>query len=200
MNKTLMPFVNLPESYVVLDTETTGLPDKEGPPSIVTLGLTLVKNHKILNSLEFKLKPHREINEEALQIHGISNTEAARFDDISIKWPEIKRYLDNNHIVIHNASFDWPIIEFHIQKYNLDPIRNVSIFCSQKSAIPFAEENKIPMSNRGPSLDALSEFLNISSLRKKGIHGAGVDTRQTALVVEALRRLGTDTSDVKRNN
>ena len=192
MSDTLQPFLSLPDSYVVLDTETTGLPDKEGPPGIVTLGLAQVQNHKILNSLEFKLKPYRKINDEARRIHGISNTEAAGFNDISIKWPDIKGYLDNKCIVIHNAAFDWPIIEFHMRKYNLEPVHNPSIFCSQKSAIPFAEENGIPMSKRGPSLDDLSEYLNIASLRENGIHGAGRDARQTAFVVEALRKLGVE--------
>ncbi len=190
MNDILLPFTNLPDAYIVLDTETTGLLDEIGPPGIVTLGLTPVDNHKILNSIEFKLKPYRSINDEAQRVHGISNTEASTFDDISIKWPEIKGYLNNNYVVIHNASFDWPIIEFHIQKFDLDPLSNVSIFCSQKSAIPFAKENNIPMSSRGPSLDALTEYLNTSSLRVNGIHGAAIDTKQTALVVEALRKLG----------
>ncbi len=192
MNDVLLPFTNLPDSYIVLDTETTGLPDEIGPPGIVTLGLTPVDNHKILNSIEFKLKPYRNINDEAKRVHGISNTEASTFGDIATKWPEIKGYLNNKYIVIHNASFDWPIIEFHIQKFDLDLLSNVSIFCSQKSAIPFAKENNIPMSSRGPSLDALTEYLNISSLRVNGVHGAAIDTKQTALVVEALRKLGED--------
>ena len=65
-----------------------------------------------------------------------------------------------------------------------------AIFCSQKSAIRFAEEKGIRMSKRGPSLDSLTAYLNIDSLRVDGIHGAEIDTRQTALVVEGLRKLG----------
>ena len=43
------------------------------------------------------------------------------------------------------------------------------------------------MSERGPSLDALSDFFNISSLRSNALHGARKDSIQTAMVVEALR-------------
>ena len=192
MIESLLPFFNLPDSYLVLDTETTGLPDEEGPPGIVTLGVTHVKDRLISKSIEFKLKPYRPISKEAQQVHGISNAEADSFEHISLKWPEIKDYLDNSYIVIHNASFDWPIIEFHIRKYNLDPLSKVTVFCSQKSAIPFAKENAIPMSSRGPSLDSLTKYLNIVPCRVNGLHGAEIDTRQTALVVEALRRFGEE--------
>jgi DNA polymerase-3 subunit epsilon len=40
-------FTQLPDDYTVLDTETTGLPDENGPPDIVTLGLTVVINRAI---------------------------------------------------------------------------------------------------------------------------------------------------------
>lgn len=190
MIECLKPFINLPESYVVLDTETTGLPDNDGPPGIVTLGITEVDNRSIADSVEYKLKPYRPINREAQEIHGISDEEANSFPDISSKWPKIQAFLDKNCIVIHNASFDWPIIEYHIDKFNLAAPGDISIFCSQKSAIRFAEEKGIPMSTRGPSLDSLTAYLNIDSLRVGGIHGAEIDTRQTALVVEGLRTLG----------
>lgn len=189
MSETLSPFLTLPSSYIVLDTETTGLADEVGPPGIVTLGLTEVQNQKISKSIEFKLKPYRSINEEAQKIHGITNAEADKFASLESKWSEIKGFLDNKTIVIHNASFDWPIILFHIDKLHLSPLDDTLVFCSQKSSIPFATEHNIPMSSRGPSLDSLSEYLGITSLRVNGLHGAEIDTRQTAMVVERLREL-----------
>lgn len=189
MSETLSAFLALPSSYIVLDTETTGLPDELGPPGIVTLGLTEVQNNEIRSSIEFKLKPYRSIKEEAQKIHGITNEEADKFTSLESKWFEIKQFLDNKTIIIHNASFDWPIILFHIEKFHLSPLEGTIVFCSQKSSIPFAMENKIPMSSRGPSLDSLSEYLGITSLRVNGLHGAEIDTRQTAMVVEQLRKL-----------
>ena len=47
-------FTQLPDDYIVLDTETTGLPDENGPPDIVTLGITVVRNRAIAESVEFK--------------------------------------------------------------------------------------------------------------------------------------------------
>lgn len=189
MIHSLRSFSDLPESYVVLDTETTGLPDQEGPPGIVTLGLAIVKAKAIVESVEFKLKPYRRIKEEAERVHRITNQEASSFPSFQTEWPNIKPFIDHQLIVIHNASFDWPIIEFHAKYYNLEPPNRAELFCSQKSAIDFSIENKIPMSSRGPSLDSLTTYLGIKPLRKNGVHGAEIDSRLTALVVEGLRAL-----------
>ena len=40
-NELLWIFTQLPDNYIVLDTETTGLPDEQGLPDIVSLGLTV---------------------------------------------------------------------------------------------------------------------------------------------------------------
>ncbi len=188
MRESLRLFAELPVSYVVLDTETTGLPDVDGQPGIVTLGITNVQNCKIGQSFEFKLKPYRSINIEAERVHGISNEIAKTFQPFDIVWPHIKPWLDDHVVVIHNKNFDWPIIEFHVEHYKCEPPSPIKVFCSQKTAVQFAIEEGLPMSSRGPSLDNLTAYLNIEPLRKGGIHGAKIDTIQTALVVEELRK------------
>lgn len=188
MSNSLIPFLKLSDSYVVLDTETTGLPDEEGQPGIVTLGFTKVEDRVPTESVEFKLKPYRTIHKEAEHIHGISNEEAKKFPSFDKEWPLIKPWLDGQVVVIHNKSFDWPIIEFHIEHYKCEPPSPIEIFCSQKSAIKFAAEEEISMSERGPSLDDLTAYLNLESFRIKGIHGAKIDTIQTAMMVEELRK------------
>lgn len=191
MRESLRNFLELSDDYVVLDTETTGLPDEEGQPGIVTLGLTQVVNRKIDDSIEFKLRPYRKIKKEAEKVHGISDEQAETFPTFDKEWPLIKPWLDEQVIVIHNKGFDWPIIEFHVEHYKCVPPLPIEIFCSQKSAIEFAIEEKIPMSSRGPSLDDLTAYLNLESFRKDGLHGAKNDTIQTAYVVEGLRNLAT---------
>ena len=50
-------FTQLPDDYIVLDTETTGLRDGNGSPDIVTLGITVVRNREIAKSIEFETRP-----------------------------------------------------------------------------------------------------------------------------------------------
>jgi DNA polymerase-3 subunit epsilon len=62
-NEQLWIFTQLPDDYIVLDTETTGLPDENGLPDIVTLGITVVRNREIAESIEFATRPQRCISD-----------------------------------------------------------------------------------------------------------------------------------------
>ena len=79
-------FTQLPEDYIVVDTETTGLPDENGLPDIVTLGITVVRNREIAESVEFQMRPQKRISEEARSIHGITNEQAANFESFKSQW------------------------------------------------------------------------------------------------------------------
>ena len=184
-NELLWIFTQLPNDYIVLDTETTGLPDENGLPDIVTLGITVLRNREIAESIEFEIRPQRLISEEAQAVHGISNEQAAKFEYFEPQWSQIADYLKDQLIVIHNASFDWPILLDHIARYHLNIPSIKGVFCSQKAAIPWAQAMNLQCSHRRPSLDALTKVLGVEDLRAKGngIHGAGIDSLQTARVI-----------------
>lgn len=185
-------FTQLPDDYIALDTETTGLPDENGPPDIVTLGISVVRKREIAESVEFKARPQKHISEEAQSIHGITNEQAAGFDSFDSQWNQIVEYLKDQLIVIHNASFDWPILLDHVARYGLSMPPIQGVFCSQKAAIPWAQAMNLSCSHRGPSLDALTKALGIEDLRSKinGIHGAEIDSQQAAQVAEVMRSNG----------
>jgi DNA polymerase III subunit epsilon len=191
-NELLWIFTQLPDDYVVLDTETTGLADESGLPDIVTLGLTMVRNREIVESVEFETHPQKHISEEAQSIHGITNEKAAGFDAFDSQWHRIAEYLKNQLIVIHNASFDWPILLDHVARYHLviPPIQG--LFCSQKAAIPWAQAVNLQCGHRGPSLDTLTKVFGVKDLRVEmyGVHGAKIDSWQAARVLEAMRHRG----------
>lgn len=191
-NELLWIFTQLPDDYIVLDTETTGLPDENGPPDIVTLGITVVINRESAESVEFKTRPQKQISEEAQAIHGITNEQAAGFESFESQWSPIAGYLKDQLIVIHNASFDWPILLDYVARYGLSMPPIQGVFCSQKAAIPWAQAMDFSCSNRGPSLDTLTEALGVENLRVEGggIHGAKIDSQQTARVIEVMRRNG----------
>ena len=190
-------FTQLPDDYIVLDTETTGLPDENGPPDIVTLGITVVRYRKIGASVEFKIRPQKPISAEAQSIHGITNQQAAEFESFEAQWDQIAEYLKDQLIVIHNASFDWPILQDHVARYGLSMPPIQGVFCSQKAAIAWAQVMDLSCSHRGPSLDALTKALGVEDLRAKrnGIHGAKIDSKLTYRVVEVMKQYGLDSND-----
>ena len=193
-NELLWVFTQLPNDYIVLDTETTGLADEKGLPDIVTLGITVVRNREIAESIEFETQPQRCISEEAQAVHGISNEQAAKFEPFQSQWSQIADYLKDQLILIHNASFDWPILLDHVARYGLEMPEIQGVFCSQKAATPWAQAMNLPCSHRGPSLDVLTKALGVEDLRakKSGIHGAKIDSRQAAQVIEVMRHYGNN--------
>jgi DNA polymerase-3 subunit epsilon len=193
-NELLWIFAQLPDDYIVLDTETTGLPDENGLPDIVTLGITVVRDREIAESIEFEIRPTRSISEEAQAVHGITDEQSAAFETFESQWSQIAEYLKDQLIVIHNASFDWPILLDHVARYDVTMPQIKGVFCSQKAAIPWAQAKNLPCSHRGPSLDLLTEVLGIEDLRSKsnGIHGAEIDSQQTSQVIEMVRRYGIE--------
>lgn len=192
----LWNFSQIPDGYVVLDSETTGLPDENGRTDIVSLGIVVVQNREARDTVEFLIQPQQSISQEAETIHGISNEQAATFASFQSQWPRIREYLNGQLVVIHNASFDWPILLQHIKRFGLKPPNVSGVFCSQKASIPWALAMNVECGQRGPSLDALTATLSVKDLREEsgGIHGAKIDSLQTAFVVERLRGLALEGS------
>ena len=189
-NELLWIFTQLPEDYIVLDTETTGLPDENGLPDIVTLGITVVRSREIAESIEFEIRPARAISEQAQAVHGITDEQAAAFETFESQWSRIADYFKDQLIVIHNASFDWPILLDHAARYDVTMPKIKGVFCSQKAAAPWAQAKNLSCGHRGPSLDLLTEVFGVEDLRARvdGAHGAKIDSRQTSQLVEMMRQ------------
>ena len=91
---------------IVLDTETTGLEPSQGH-RIIEIGCVELINRRLTgNNYHQYLQPDREIDEGALQVHGISNEflkDKPRFADVV---DDLMSYLKGAELVIHNAPFD----------------------------------------------------------------------------------------------
>jgi len=99
-------FVNLlnsRDSYLVLDTETSGLKGEIVEISII-LVLKRQPPHQVL--LDTKLKPKNPIDPESIKIHHITDEMCQQ----SPTWPEIRprliEILTNTTVVTYNALFD----------------------------------------------------------------------------------------------
>ena len=184
----LWPFHNLPNDYIVVDTESTGLFDEEGAPGLISFGAARVKNGKVEEILEVKSRPHRALKKEASLINGFDIDEVKAFPLPIESWAQVEALVNDQLLIMHNAAFDWRLIQDHIQRYQLAPLNITGVFCSQRAAQPWAESIGIKCSSRGPSLDTLTEYLAVESLRAKqgNIHHASDDAMQTAAVINKL--------------
>jgi len=83
-----------------LDTETTGL----SPPEDRLVEIAIIDDAgcSVLSTL---INPGRPIG-FATSIHGISDEMVANAPSFDAVWPDVRRLLSGQHVVIYNAAFD----------------------------------------------------------------------------------------------
>ena len=161
--------------YIVLDTETTGLDPDDGH-KIIEIGCIEILNRNITNNTFHKyINPNREIDVEASKIHGLTNIllkDKPVFEEI---YPELKEYISNSPIIIHNAPFD---IGFLKKEHSIisisDDFLDNEIIDSLKLARKISPGKK-------NTLDALCERYSIDN-SDRTLHGALLDAKLLAFV------------------
>ena len=93
-------------TFVILDTETTGLNVNEGH-RIVSIAATKIKNLKITNEiLDELVNPERQISEPSIKIHHITQEQVQNKPALKQLDEKIYNFLENTVLVGHNLNFD----------------------------------------------------------------------------------------------
>ena len=93
-------------TFVILDTETTGLNVNEGH-RIVSIAATKIKNLKITNEiLDELVNPERQISERSIEIHHITQEQVQNKPVFKELDDKIYNFLENAVLVGHNLEFD----------------------------------------------------------------------------------------------
>ena len=136
---------------LVLDTETTGLEVGLGH-RIIEIGCVELVNRRLTGRNFHKyINPDREIDDGALEVHGITQeflSDKPRFTDI---WGEFKEFLQGDELIIHNAPFDVAFLNHEIGLLNLD-LPSIQDQSSVVDSLALAREKHPGQRN---SLDAL---------------------------------------------
>lgn len=155
---------------IILDTETTGINPKEGH-RIIEIGCVELINRRFTgNNFHVYINPEREIEAEAVAIHGITNERLAaepKFRDIA---QAFFNYIQGAELVIHNAAFDVGFInhEFALLKPALPPVAQ---YCTVLDTLMLARELHPGQKN---NLDALCKRYDINNSHRT-LHGALLD-------------------------
>lgn len=166
---------------IVLDTETTGLEPSEGH-RIIEIGCVEVVNRRLTgNHYHRYLQPDREIDEGAIEVHGITNeflADKPRFEDVA---EEFLDFIRGAELVIHNAPFDVGFINHEFKRLN-NGYGKVADYCSVLDTLVMARRMHPGQRN---SLDALCKRYDVNNAHRE-LHGALLDAEILADVYLAM--------------
>ena len=165
---------------VVLDTETTGL-EVEQQHRIIEIGCVELINRRLTGrSFHRYLNPERDIDEGALEVHGLSREQLAkegRFADIHAEFLEFVR---DAELIIHNAPFDVAFLNAELARIGAAPA--ITEVCKILDTLPLARQMHPGQRN---SLDALCKRYSVDNSHRD-YHGALLDARLLAEVYLAM--------------
>ncbi|RZO76214.1 MAG: DNA polymerase III subunit epsilon, partial [Litorivicinaceae bacterium] len=101
---------------IILDTETTGLDPNDGH-RVIEIGCIEMVNRRLTDrTFHVYINPEREIDQEAIAVHGITNeflTDKPNFSGIADEFIEFVR---DAELIAHNAPFDVSFLEAELER------------------------------------------------------------------------------------
>jgi DNA polymerase-3 subunit epsilon len=166
---------------IVLDTETTGLEVSQGH-RIIEIGCVELVNRKLTgNHYHQYINPHREIDQGAIEVHGITSdflADKPAFDAIAADFVE---FVQGAELVIHNAPFDLGFLNSELQRVSITDSALDSL-CTVTDTLVMARAKHPGQRN---SLDALCQRYEVDN-SQRDLHGALLDAEILADVYLAM--------------
>lgn len=156
---------------IILDTETTGIEIKDGH-RIIEIGCVEMVNRRLTgNNFHVYINPEREIEDEAIGVHGITNEflrDKPKFRDVA---DEFFDYIKGGELVIHNAPFDIGHMDNEFSILWRDWSQTAD-FCAVVDTLVMARDKHPGQKN---TLDALCRRYEIDNSHRM-LHGALLDS------------------------
>lgn len=166
---------------VVLDTETTGLDPAQGH-RIIEIGCVELYNRRLTgNTYHQYLQPDREIDQGAIDVHGITNEYLADKPRFADTVDDFIDFINGAELVIHNAPFDVGFINQELSRLEQDwgPVTKYSTVLD---TLVLARDIHPGQKN---NLDALCKRYQIDNSQREK-HGALLDAEILADVYLAM--------------
>ncbi|APC96450.1 DNA polymerase III subunit epsilon [Francisella frigiditurris] len=168
---------------VFIDTETTGFDFKIGN-RIIEFGAVEVIDRRLTGrTLHFYCNPNYEVEAGALAVHGLTNEFLSDKPSFGEKVDEMMEFLKGSEVIIHNAAFDVPFInwELGLLKNNKWGILESHVAKITDSLDIAKKKHPLQKNN----LDALCKRYHIRNDHRK-FHGALLDSELLADVYLAM--------------
>lgn len=167
---------------IFIDTETTGLEPKLGHRIIEIAAVEMMSRRLTGRRFHYYLNPGREIEEGALQVHGLTTEflqDKQKFRDVV---HELLEFVNGAELIMHNASFDVAFLDHELGLAELPPLNE----CCHSVTDTLKIAKDLHPGKRN-SLDALCERYVVDNSRR-ALHGALLDAELLAEVYLAMTR------------
>jgi DNA polymerase III subunit epsilon len=166
---------------VVLDTETTGL-EVELKHRVIEIGCVEILNRRLTGrSFHRYLNPERDIDEGALEVHGLTREKLSKEPTFAEIRAEFLEFVSGAELIIHNAAFDVAFVNAELARFD-DGSPPLSELCRVLDTLALARQMHPGQRN---SLDALCKRYSVDN-SQRDYHGALLDARLLAEVYLAM--------------
>ncbi|WP_417514843.1 DNA polymerase III subunit epsilon [Marinobacter sp.] len=189
---------------IVLDTETTGIDPAEGHRIIEIGCVEMLERQPTGRNYHVYINPEREVEAEAITIHGITNeflVDKPKFAEIA---DEFFEFIKDAELVIHNAAFDVGFMDAEFGR--IKPVRKTAEHCGIVDSLAIARAKHPGQKN---NLNALCKRYGVDNSNRE-LHGALLDAEiladvyllltggQTALSLDAGSENGGISGGLRR--
>ena len=124
-------------SYVVFDTETSGLSAKYN--RVIEFGAVKVEHGSVVNRFDILINPGKPLPRKIVELTGISDDDLAGQPTMEEALPKIMEFIGDSILVTHNAEFDISMMNAELKRYGYDTIKNPVIDTLMLSRYLFPE-------------------------------------------------------------
>ena len=170
---------------IILDTETTGLDPNDGH-RVIEIGCIEMVNRRLTDrTFHVYINPERAIDQEAIEVHGITNEFLADKPNFAGIADEFIEFVRGAELIAHNAAFDVNFLESELKRIPGAPSM-VSLMHGGAAVdtLAMAKEKRPGKRN---SLDALCRDYKIDA-SERTLHGALLDAELLTRVYLAMTR------------
>lgn len=191
---------------IVLDTETTGIDPAEGHRIIEIGCVEMIERQLTGRNYHVYVNPEREVEAEAITIHGITNEFLVDKPKFAAVADEFFEFIKGAELVIHNAAFDIGFMDSEFGR--IKPVRKTTDHCGVVDSLALARAKHPGQKN---NLNALCKRYGVDNSNRE-LHGALLDAEilaevyllltggQTALSLDAGSENGGGLSAIRRVN
>lgn len=184
--------LSFPDSYVVLDIETTGLRAEDC--EVIEVAAIKVVDGKVVDEFEELIRPYNTVDGQIISLTKITNSmleDKRRFNEVG---EDFKQFVGDNILVAHNANFDVNFLIHHFKDNELGKFSNDFIDTLRLARVGIKD-------TKDHKLETLLDYFDI---KQTDSHRAMIDVVNTHKLYLELKELNKDNPDLfkprRRNN